>query len=85
MKARELTFDEKKSAEAAFQGHPFDPRWSESSRAVYEGILTALQGVPLVQESATEPFGSHSRSNVAVLAQPAESAPDVPSHAEGGV
>jgi hypothetical protein len=39
---RSLTHDEKKAAEAAFQGMPFNPAWSEASRQVYEGISNAL-------------------------------------------
>lgn len=42
---RILTYDERKAAEAAFAGRPFDPAWSESARTVYEGILTA-RGLP---------------------------------------
>lgn len=39
--SRPLTHDEKKAAEAAFQGRPFDASWSKSARSVYEGILKA--------------------------------------------
>ncbi|MFO0706599.1 MAG: DUF6573 family protein [Nitrospira sp.] len=59
-----LTYDEKKAAEAAFAGRPFNDAWSESARAVYDGILKALPtaqvpalpSVDLVSESgaATE-------------------------------
>lgn len=38
---RPLTHDEKKAAEAAFQGRPFDDSWSKSARGIYEGILKA--------------------------------------------
>lgn len=38
---RALSHDEKKAAEAAYQGKPFQPTWSKSSRAVYDGILQA--------------------------------------------
>lgn len=37
-----LTFDEKRAAEAAFQGHPYDPEWSASALEVYDGILGVL-------------------------------------------
>jgi hypothetical protein len=40
---RSLTTDEKKAAEAAFRGEPFDPKWSASARAVYEGIIKAMR------------------------------------------
>lgn len=39
---RELTHDEKKAAEAAFRGAPFNPAWSSSAARVYVGILTAM-------------------------------------------
>ena len=37
-----LSHDEKKAAEAAFAGHPFNEAWSASARAVYDGIVSAL-------------------------------------------
>lgn len=39
--SRPLTHDEKKAAEAAYRGRPFDASWSQAARAVYDGILTA--------------------------------------------
>jgi hypothetical protein len=39
---RQLTYDERKAAEAAFQGAPFDPKLSESARKVYLGISSAM-------------------------------------------
>ena len=39
---RPLTHDEKKASEAAFQGLPFDPRWSEAARKVYLGLSVAI-------------------------------------------
>lgn len=39
---RSLTYDEKKAAEAAFQGMPFNPDWSDAARKVYDGILMAM-------------------------------------------
>ena len=38
---RPLTHDEKKAAEAAYRGRAFDASWSQSARAVYDGILMA--------------------------------------------
>ena len=38
---RSLTYDEKKAAEAAFRGEPFNPAWSTAAASVYEGILMA--------------------------------------------
>jgi len=37
-----LTHDEKKAADAAFAGRPFDESWSAAARAVYDGIVKAL-------------------------------------------
>jgi len=37
-----LTHDEKKAAEAAFRGAPFDPAWSHAARRVYQGISAAM-------------------------------------------
>ena len=42
LKAGSLTNDEKKAAEAAFQGAPFDPAWSDAARAVYDGLSRAM-------------------------------------------
>src|SRR5688500_2329591 len=42
MASRELTYDEKKAAEAAFRGLPINPSWSAAARDVYEGIIVAL-------------------------------------------
>ena len=39
---RPLTYDEKKAAEAAFRGAPFNSDWSESARKVYEGLALAI-------------------------------------------
>ncbi len=39
---RQLTNDEKKAAEAAFKGAPFDPKWSEGARKVYLGLSSAM-------------------------------------------
>jgi hypothetical protein len=54
-----LTYDEKKAADAAFTGHPFNEAWSASARAIYDGIVKALPHTDLavpapsdVEESA---------------------------------
>lgn len=43
---RILSHDERKAAEAAFAGRPFNPAWSESARKVYDGLLQALPTLP---------------------------------------
>ena len=44
--ARQLTNDEIKAAEAAFRGAPFNPKWSEAARKVYQGISAAMATRP---------------------------------------
>ncbi len=39
---RPLTHDERKAAEAAFKGAPFDPKWSDAARKVYLGLSAAI-------------------------------------------
>ncbi len=39
---KSLTYDEKKAADAAFAGRPFNDAWSTSARVVYDGIVKAL-------------------------------------------
>ena len=51
---RTLSFDEKKAAEAAFQGLPIDPAWSVSAQAIYCGILAHTQGRNIVEEGVLE-------------------------------
>ncbi len=47
---RQITHDEKKAAEAAFTGRPFNPQWSDAARIVYDGILTAMgKGIRIVE------------------------------------
>ncbi len=43
-----LTYDEKKAADAAFTGRPFNEAWSASARAIYDGIVKALPHTDLV-------------------------------------
>ena len=51
---RTLSFDEKKAAEAAFQGLPIDQAWSVSAQAIYFGILSHTQGRNIVEEGVLE-------------------------------
>ena len=54
---REITHDEKKAAEAAFAGRPFNPKWSDAARIVYDGILAAMEKTarPVELDDALEP------------------------------
>ena len=74
---RELTHDERKAADAAFKGLPFDRRWSPSAQAVYDGIRGALGAVVPSAEAAltdqTEPAEAP-----ALLASDTESEPPAP-------
>lgn len=51
---RKLTADELKAAEAAYQGRPFNERWSEAARVVYNGMLAATRKLqaPVVEPAA---------------------------------
>jgi hypothetical protein len=40
--ARELTYDQRIAADAAFQGLPSNPKWSATASAIYEGLMAAL-------------------------------------------
>jgi predicted Ser/Thr protein kinase len=40
---RALTYDEKKAAEAAFRGEPFNSAWSAAAARVYSGIVSAME------------------------------------------
>jgi hypothetical protein len=43
-----LTHDEKKAADAAFAGRPFNETWSASARTIYEGIVKVLPQADIV-------------------------------------
>ena len=45
--SRALTHDEKKASEAAFRGLPMDESWTPTAKAVYEGLIQALNKTPL--------------------------------------
>lgn len=72
MDPKALTHDEKKAAEAAFEGRPFNPNWSAAARQVYDGILQQLEVQAL----------SASGDNAETRTQRAEEVP--PSPDEGG-
>jgi hypothetical protein len=61
--SRPLTYDERKAAEAAFRGAPFDPQLSESARKVYLGISSAMAN------KRNEAFQSYDLSETTVLAK----------------
>ena len=47
-----LTHDEKKAADAAFAGRPFNEAWSASARAIYDGIVKALPHTDIVMPAS---------------------------------
>ncbi len=49
-----LTYDEKKAADAAFTGRPFNEAWSASARAIYDGIVKALPHTDLEVPALTD-------------------------------
>ncbi|MEO6203343.1 MAG: hypothetical protein ABIU05_23790 [Nitrospirales bacterium] len=63
--SRPLTYDERKAAEAAFRGAPFDPQLSESARKVYLGISSAMAN------KRNEAFQEYDLSQMAVMAKKA--------------
>ena len=42
-RGRQLSHDEIKAAEAAFQGRPFNAAWSQAARIVYDGMVAAIR------------------------------------------
>jgi hypothetical protein len=73
---RMLTHDERKAAEAAFAGRPFNPAWSESAKKVYEGLIHALpilpEESPLLHQPQSEPL----KSDEVVTSLPLPAAPE---------
>ncbi|MBI5775931.1 MAG: hypothetical protein HY444_00965 [Nitrospirae bacterium] len=87
---RILTYDERKAADAAFAGRPFDPVWSEAARAVYDGILAArgLQepaptpSAPEQPEAeASEPSTGESPSSPVSSSEQTKQTPELPAAA----
>lgn len=65
-----ITSDERKAAEAAFEGRPLNPLWSQKAQRVYDGILAAQAnrlansqdsavGLPLASTNPSVPFHLH--------------------------
>lgn len=84
---RILTYDERKAADAAFAGRPFDPVWSDAARTVYDGILTArglsepapTPSVPEHQEAAaSEPSTGEAPSSPVSSSEQTKQAPELP-------
>ena len=71
---RALSYDEKHAAEAAFNGCPFNPRWSARARLVYDGILNSLPASARVEEvlPSSSGFVTESASTEHIEDQPAD-------------
>ncbi|MGC4098515.1 MAG: hypothetical protein QM706_15490 [Nitrospira sp.] len=82
---RTLTHDERKAAEAAFSGQPFNPTWSESAKKIYEGLIQALPGLPdeLVVRDAQH-AASETSPTEAALTLPTTEAPTLEGPADSG-
>src|SRR5262249_55225353 len=50
MTAKELTYDQRRAAEAAFRGLPFDPAWSAAARSTYDGIIKSTNGRSIIND-----------------------------------
>lgn len=74
---RILTHDERKAAEAAFSGRPFNPVWSASAKKVYEGLIHALPALPGETVVAPDQNASSEESPY-----PTEVAPSLPTTEE---
>jgi hypothetical protein len=63
-----LSYDERKAADAAFLGRPFNEAWSASARAIYDGIVKALPHrdaethTPSMAEETTETASAQDES-----------------------
>lgn len=72
--SRTLSFDERLAAEAAFSGRPFNPKWSQAARVVYDGILRALGTTPAVDDGLalmeSEPGSADALSAVGAAQEP---------------
>lgn len=81
---RMLTHDERKAAEAAFSGRPFNPAWSESAKKVYEGLIHALPTLPEesppLHQTKSEPL--ESKTEGPVLPLPADSESKIENQAD---
>lgn len=83
---RILTHDERKAADAAFAGLPFDPSWSSAARVVYDGILAARglsqPSTPPVSQEQPEPAASAGESDAALQRSAQEALPEQPAQQE---
>jgi hypothetical protein len=74
---RALTHDEKKAADAAFTGCPFNETWSASARAVYDGIVKALphKDVAISRSAPLQPQEPPAQEQIGLQESAGESTP----------
>jgi hypothetical protein len=82
---RVLTHDEKKASEAAFRGLPVDPSWTDSAKAVYEGLIQALDKKPLSDDFSLEKEDPDSEGGIDLSPEPSVFSEPSLSDASGGV
>lgn len=74
-----ITHDERKAAEAAFQGHPFNPMWSQKAQRIYDGIRAAqADRLPKSQDSSVGLAYPTTSTTVPFHLHYSESAPFIP-------
>ncbi|HEX5645506.1 MAG TPA: DUF6573 family protein [Nitrospira sp.] len=73
---RILTYDERKAAEAAFAGKPFNADWSESAKKVYEGLIHALPTFPEKSPLLLQMQSETLEAEVVATALPLPAAPE---------
>ena len=69
MPSRPLTSDERLASDAAFRGTPFNPRWSQTARRVYDGLRAAIAnaGTPDCPEGLPPPSHATTQGSVRPL------------------
>jgi len=76
---RVLTHDERKAAEAAFAGQPFNQAWSDSAKRVYDGLTHAL---PTLPDEPVVTSNQNVSQNTSIEKSPMDAAPAVPTAEE---
>jgi len=74
-----LTHDERKAAEAAFQGRPINPMWSQKAQRIYDGIRAAqADRLPQSQDSSVGLVHPATSTSIPFRPHYSESAPFIP-------
>ena len=70
MPTRPLTHDQRRAAEAAYLGHPFNVVWAESARTVYQGIAKAKRARDLQRRAETGPHETVAEAETETVCTP---------------